>query len=46
MTAGRVRVNGEVVTELGSKVDPLCDVVEVDGVVVRLFDFVGHHHAQ
>ena len=38
MTAGRVRVNGEVVTELGSKVDPLCDVVEVDGVVVRLFD--------
>ena len=38
MTAGRVRVNGEVVTELGSKVDPLCDVVEVDDVVVRLFD--------
>ena len=38
MTAGRVRVNGEVVTELGSKVNPLCDVVEVDGVVVRLFD--------
>ena len=38
MTAGRVRVNGEVVTELGSKVNPLRDVVEVDGVVVRLFD--------
>ena len=45
MTAGRVRVNGEAATELGSKVDPLCDVVEVDGVVVRLFDTVGHHHA-
>ena len=38
MTAGRVRVNGEVVTELGSKVDPTVDVVEVDGVVARLFD--------
>lgn len=35
MTAGRVRVNGEVVTELGSKVDPLLDVVEVDGRVVE-----------
>lgn len=31
MTAGRVRVNGEVVTELGSKVDPARDVVTVDG---------------
>ena len=31
MTAGRVKVNGVVVTELGSKVDPLRDVVEVDG---------------
>ncbi|MDO4536810.1 MAG: pseudouridine synthase [Coriobacteriales bacterium] len=36
MTAGRVRVNGEVVTELGSKVDPRCDRVTVDGVEVRL----------
>lgn len=36
MTAGRVRVNGEVVTELGSKVDPRVDVVEVDGVRVSL----------
>ena len=36
MTEGRVRVNGEVVTELGSKVDPLCDVVSVDGVVYTL----------
>ena len=36
MTAGRVCVNGQVVTELGSKVDPLVDVVEVDGCVVEL----------
>ena len=36
MTAGRVRVNSLVTTELGSKVDPATDVVEVDGVVVRL----------
>ncbi len=38
MTAGRVTVNGQVVTELGSKVDPLVDEVAVDGVVVRLAD--------
>ena len=38
MTAGRVRVNGEVVTELGSKVDPLVDVVTVDDVEVHLGD--------
>ena len=38
MTAGRVTVNGKVVTELGSKVDPLVDEVAVDGVVVRLAD--------
>lgn len=36
MTAGRVRVNGNVVTELGSKVDPRTDRVTVDGVEVRL----------
>lgn len=36
MTAGRVRVNGEVVTELGSKVDPTKDVVTVDGVPFEL----------
>ncbi len=36
MTAGRVTVNGKVVTELGSKVDPRVDEVAVDGVVVRL----------
>ena len=35
MTAGRVKVNGVVVTELGSKVDPLSDVVEVDGLQVK-----------
>ena len=28
MTSGRVTVNGQVVTELGSKVDPLVDVVQ------------------
>ena len=35
MTAGRVSVNGEVVTELGAKVDPAVDVVTVDGQVVE-----------
>ncbi len=40
MTAGRVTVNGEVVTELGSKVNPLVDEVAVDGKPVRLSD--GH----
>ena len=38
MTAGRVSVNGVVVTELGSKVDPLVDTVCVDGTEVRLAD--------
>lgn len=38
MTAGRVKVNGVVVTELGSKVDPTADVVEVDGKRVELGD--------
>ncbi len=33
--SGRVRVNGRVVTELGTKVDPDVDVVEVDGRPVR-----------
>lgn len=36
MTAGRVRVNGRVVSELGARVDPLVDVVEVDDRVVTL----------
>lgn len=38
MTAGRVTVNGQVVTELGSKVDPAVDRVAVDGVPARLDD--------
>ena len=38
MTQGRVRVNGQVVTELGSKVDPSRDRVTVDGVEVRISD--------
>lgn len=36
MTAGRVRVNGEVASELGCKVDPARDVVTVDGKVCRI----------
>jgi 23S rRNA pseudouridine2605 synthase len=36
MTAGRVKVNGVVVTELGVKVDPAVDVVSVDGKCVSL----------
>ena len=38
MTAGRVRVNGQVASELGTKVDPTVDMVEVDGRIVRLAD--------
>ena len=38
MSAGRVRVNGRVVSELGSKVTPGIDVVTVDGVECRLSD--------
>jgi 23S rRNA pseudouridine2605 synthase/16S rRNA pseudouridine516 synthase len=34
--AGRVRVNGRVVTELGSRIDPVADRVEVDGTPVQL----------
>lgn len=33
---GRVRVNGEVVTELGSRIDPENDLVDVDGTAVQL----------
>ncbi|MFT4136157.1 pseudouridine synthase [Microbacterium sp.] len=33
---GRVRVNGAVVTELGSRVDPAVDLVDVDGTAVQL----------
>ena len=35
MTAGRVKVNGQVATELGTKVDTDRDVVEVDGKRIR-----------
>ncbi|MBY4798021.1 rRNA pseudouridine synthase [Collinsella sp. AGMB00827] len=35
MTAGRVSVNGQVVRELGTKVDSTKDVVTVDGVVIE-----------
>lgn len=38
MTAGRVTVNGRVISELGAKVDPLVDVVAVDGRQVLLED--------
>ena len=36
MSAGRVTVNGEVVSELGSKVNPECDEVRVDGELVQM----------
>lgn len=36
--AGRVKVNGEVVTELGTRVDPEKDRVAVDGKIVRAED--------
>jgi len=34
--AGRVKVNGAVVRELGTKIDPSCDRMEVDGQLVQL----------
>lgn len=36
IVAGRIRVNGMIVTELGSRVDPTVDRVEVDDVAVQL----------
>lgn len=36
IVAGRVRVNGVVVTELGSRIDPESDLVDVDGTAVQL----------
>ncbi|WP_298744950.1 pseudouridine synthase [uncultured Microbacterium sp.] len=33
---GRVRVNGRVVTELGSRIDPASDLVDVDGTAIQL----------
>lgn len=32
---GRVTINGQVVTELGTKVNPSTDTVEVDGVALE-----------
>jgi pseudouridine synthase len=36
IVAGRIRVNGEVVTELGSRVDPENDLIDVDGTAIQL----------
>lgn len=36
MQAGRVRVNGKVVQELGTKIVPGRDQVELDGVAVEI----------
>lgn len=36
IVAGRVRVNGKVVTELGSRIDPEHDLVDVDGTAIQL----------
>jgi 23S rRNA pseudouridine2605 synthase/16S rRNA pseudouridine516 synthase len=33
---GRIRVNGEVVTELGRRIDPASDLVDVDGTAIQL----------
>ena len=33
---GRVRVNGTVVTELGTRIDPENDLVDVDGTAIQL----------
>ncbi|MFS0867752.1 pseudouridine synthase [Microbacterium sp. 179-B 1A2 NHS] len=33
---GRVRVNGTVVTELGTRIDPEVDIVDVDGTAIQL----------
>jgi 23S rRNA pseudouridine2605 synthase len=33
---GRVRVNGEIVDELGSRIDPETDLVDVDGTAIQL----------
>lgn len=45
ITAGRVRVNGRVVTELGTRADPRTDKVEVDGkrVVAESFVYILLH---
>jgi 23S rRNA pseudouridine2605 synthase len=33
---GRIRVNGKVVAELGTRIDPEVDLVDVDGVAIQL----------
>ena len=35
ITSGRVSVNGQIVTQLGSKADPECDHIRVDGRLLR-----------
>ena len=40
ITAGRVRVNGKVVTTLPCFVDPSSDVVELDGEAIKLPDLI------
>jgi 23S rRNA pseudouridine2605 synthase len=35
ITSGRVSVNGQIVSELGSKADPECDHIRVDGKLLR-----------
>ncbi|TPW76462.1 pseudouridine synthase [Schumannella soli] len=36
IASGRVEVNGQVVTELGTRIDPLVDLVSVDGTAIQL----------
>ena len=36
LSQGKIRVNGEVVTELGTRVDPATDTVAVNGTVISL----------
>ncbi len=36
IVAGRIRVNGEVVSELGRRIDPEVDLVDVDGTAIQL----------
>lgn len=35
ITQGRVKVNGHTVTKLGTEADSLCDVIEVNGKIIR-----------
>ena len=41
---GRIRVNGQTVTELGRRIDPERDLVDVDGTAVQLdVDVIDDH---